>query len=188
MWQRWARGTLLGLTVILTSFLFYLLVTRMDSVPPPSVADSGSSERSDAGIDQFKFTRSRGGAVQWEVQAARARVFEAENRARLEEVRVTLFGAKGWELKLEGDEGTVDTVSKDFVLVKHAAPIVVQLESGYTIKTNHLAWKDEDRTIRTDDPITIYGNGLEVKGRGFVGKLDTEEFNILGDVHVAIAQ
>jgi lipopolysaccharide export system protein LptC len=188
MWERWARGTLLGLTVVLASFLLYLLVTRMDSVPPPTVANTRSSEGSDAGIDQFRFTRSRAGAVQWEVQAARARVFEAENRARLENVKVTLFGAKGWELKLEGDEGTVDTVRKDFVLVKHAAPIVVQLESGYTINTNHLAWRDEDRTIRTDDPITIHGNGLEVKGRGFVGKLDTEEFNILEDVHVAITQ
>lgn len=188
MWERWARGTLLGLTVILASFLLYLLVTRMDSVPPPSIASPGSVERSDAGIDQFRFTRSRAGAVQWEVQAERARVFEAENRARLEQVRVTLFGAKGWELKLEGDEGIIDTLKKDFVLVKHASLIVVQLESGYTINTNHLAWKDEDRTIRTDDPITIYGNGLKVKGRGFVGKLDTEEFSILEDVHVAIAQ
>jgi LPS export ABC transporter protein LptC len=188
MWERWARGTLLGLTVILASFLLYLLVTRMDSVPSPSVASSSSSERSDGGIDQFRFTRSRAGAVQWEVHAERARMFEAENRARLEQVRVTLYGAKGWELKLEGDEGTVDTIKKDFVLVNYAAPIEVQLESGYTINTNHLAWRDADRTIRTDDPITIYGNGLEVKGRGFVGKLDTEEFKILEDVHVAITQ
>jgi lipopolysaccharide export system protein LptC len=188
MWERWARGTLLGLTVILASFLVYLLMTRMDSVPTPAVSMSGSAERSDAGIDHFRFTRSREGAIQWEVQAARARMFEAEHRARLEQVQVTLFGAKGWELKLEGDEGTVDTARKDFILVKHAAPIEVQLESGYTIHTNHLAWRDESRTIWTDDPITIRGNGLEVKGRGFVGHIDTEEFNILEDVHVAITQ
>jgi lipopolysaccharide export system protein LptC len=188
MWERWARGSLLGLTVILASFLFYLLVTRMDSAPPPSIASPGPLGRSDAGIDQFKFTRSRAGIVQWEVQADRARVFEAENRALLEQVRVTLFGAKGWELKLEGDEGTVDLTTKDFILIKHTGPIAVQLESGYTINTNHLAWKDEDRTIRTDDPITIVGHGLEVKGRGFVGRLDTEEFRILEDVHVAIVQ
>lgn len=188
MWERWVRRSLLGLTVILASFLSYLLVTRMDTAPPPSIASPGPLGRSDAGIDQFRFTRSRAGVVQWEVQAERARVFEAENRALLEQVRVTLFGTKGWELKLEGDEGTVDLATKDFVLVKHADPIVVQLESGYTINTNHLAWKDKDRTITTADSITIYGHGLEVKGRGFVGRLDTEEFRILEDVHVAIVQ
>ncbi|MGH7261020.1 MAG: hypothetical protein ACREI9_10105 [Nitrospiraceae bacterium] len=42
--------------------------------------------------------------------------------------------------------------------------------------------------MTTADAVTITGNGLEVTGRGLVGKLDVEEFQILDDVHVAIAQ
>ncbi len=186
MWQRWARGGLLGLTVVLASFLLYLLATRTESVPPPSSASQGPLGRSDAGIDQFKFIQSRAGVVQWEVQAQQAHVFEAEHRARLEQVQVTLYGSKGWELKLEGDEGTIDLVSKDFVLVKREDRIAVQLQSGYTIKTNHLAWTDREREVKTGDPVTISGHGLVVRGRGLVGKLDTEEFRIARDVQVVI--
>ncbi|MBI4402146.1 MAG: LPS export ABC transporter periplasmic protein LptC [Nitrospirae bacterium] len=188
MWQRWARGSLLALSVILASFLFYLLATRVESVPPPSSASSSPLNRADAGVDQFTFTQTKSGAVQWEVQAQRARVFETEHRAALEKVRVTLYGANGWEMKLEGDEGTIDIHKKDFVLAKHVGPIAVQLESGYTIYTNHLAWADARREISTQDPVTLSGHGLEVTGRGLVGKLDVEEFKVLEDVRVEILQ
>ncbi len=188
MWHRWVRGGLLGLAVLLASFLIYLLASRTESRPTPSSKGRGSVGQAEAGIDQFSFVHSRGGAVQWEVLAHRARLFEAEKRARLEQVQVTLYGAKGWELKLEGDEGTIDTTRKDFVLIKRNGPIVVLLESGYTIYTNHLAWTDARREISTKDPVTLSGHGLEVRGLGFVGKLDAEEFKVLQDVHVEIVQ
>jgi len=108
--------------------------------------------------------------------------------AVLEDVQVTLFGRKGWELKLAGDEGTIDTDKRDFVLAKRNGVIAVQLESGYIIYTNHLAWVDADRQISTRDPVQITGHGLEITGHGFVGKLDKEEFKVLEDVHVAIIQ
>jgi hypothetical protein len=42
--------------------------------------------------------------------------------------------------------------------------------------------------VSTNDPVTIVGQGLEITGRGLVGKLDSEEFKILDDVHVEITQ
>ncbi len=188
MWHRWVRGGLLAVTVLLASFLIYLLASRTESVLTPRSAGRGSLGQAEGGIDQFSFVHSRGGAVQWEVQAQRARLFEADKRARLEQVQVTLYGAKGWELKLEGDEGTIDTTRKDFLLTKRNGPIVVLLQSGYTIYTNHLAWTDARREISTKDPVTLSGHGLEVNGLGFVGKLDVEEFKVLQDVHVEIVQ
>ncbi len=188
MWQHWIRGGLLVLSIIFTSFLVYLLVTRTESVSSSNVANPATLERADAGIDQFTFMQSRAGAVQWEVRAQRARMFEAENRAVLDQVQVTLYGKKGRELRLEGDEGTIDTAKRDFMLARRLGLIAVQLESGYTIYTNHLVWTDASREISTDDPVTISGHGLEVIGLGMVGKLDTEEFQVLQDVHVEIVQ
>ena len=186
MWQRWARGGFLALTVILAAFLFYLLVIRMESVPTPSSASPGLPGRADAGVGHFTFTQSRAGTVQWEVKAQRAHVFEAQNRANLDQVRVTLYGSKGWELKLEGDEGTIDLASKDFTLARRGGPIAVRLESGYTVYTNHLLWKDERREVSTKEPVTLSGHGLTVTGRGLIGKLDIEEFRVLDDVRVEI--
>lgn len=186
MWRRWVRGGLLGLSGILACFLLYLLTTRTDSVPMPSAISTGPLAHADAGIDQFSFLQSQDGKVRWRVEARRARIVEADHSAKLEQVRVTLYGATGWELKLEGDEGMLDTVKRDFVLSRSGGPIVVQLGSGYTIYTNRLAWADARREISTEEPVMMAGHGMEVRGRGLIGKLDTEEFRVLEDVQVDI--
>ena len=186
MWRFWIRRGLLVISTILAVSLVYLLMTRTESVPRS--VNSGNLGRVDAGIDQFSFKQSKAGAVQWHVEAQRAHMTEAEHRAVLEDVHVTLYGQKGWELKLSGDEGTIDTVRKNFTLVRRNGTIPVQLQNGYTIHTNHLNWEDERHEVSTQDPVTITGQGMEITGRGLVGKLDTEEFRILDDVHVEITQ
>jgi LPS export ABC transporter protein LptC len=184
MWRSWVRGGLFLLSATLACALFFLLVTRMES--SPRSVSRGVLDRADAGIDQFTFMQSRSGVMQWQVQAQRARMIEAEHQATMEQVEVTLFGAKGWEMKLKGDEGTIDTATKNFTLIRRDGPIVVQLQNGYTIYTNHLTWMEEQREVRTEDPVTIIGEGLEVTGRGLIGKLDSEEFKILEHVQVEI--
>lgn len=187
MWVRWARRGLLALSLILAFSLAYLLATKTDP-GSASVPRQNALEKADAGIDQFTFTQSKDGAVQWRVEAQRARVFESEKQAVLEDVRVTLFGQKGWELKLSGDEGKIDTEKRDFLLSKRTGVMNIELESGYTIYTNHLVWADARHEISTGDQIRIVGHGLQITGLGFVGRLDKEEFRILDDVHVEITQ
>jgi len=186
MWRSWMRRGLLVLSAVLAVSLVYLLVTRTESVPRS--INSGTLAQVDAGIDQFSFMQSKGGAVQWHVEAKQARMTEAEHQAILDDVHVTLYGQKGWELKLSGDEGTIDTTKKNFTLLRRNGTIPVHLQNGYTIYTNHLSWEEERRQVSTNDPVTIMGQGLEITGRGLVGKLDSEEFTIVDDVHVEITQ
>ena len=188
MWRRWVRGGLLALSGILACFLVYLLTARTDSAPPASTASVGSLAHADAGINQFSFLQSQDGTVRWKVEAQRAQVLDAEHRAHLEQVRVTLYGTQGRELQLEGDEGAIDTLQQNFVLTNHHAPIVIELGSGYTIYTNHLAWTNDRREISTSDAVLMAGHGMELRGTGLVGKLDTEEFRILDHVQLDIWQ
>ncbi|MGQ0812831.1 MAG: LPS export ABC transporter periplasmic protein LptC [Nitrospiraceae bacterium] len=185
-WERVLRRFLLAASVILASFLAYLLFTRTESVPALKAAPNGF-ERADATIKEFAFTQTKSGVVQWEVRAQHARLFEGESRAVLERVHVTLLGPQGRELSLEGDEGMLDTARKDFILSNRSDPIKIETESGYTIYSNHLSWSDERREISTTAPVTISGHGLQVNGRGLVAKPDVEEFQVLEDVRVDIA-
>lgn len=186
MWHRWLRRGLLAVSLVLTSFLVYLLTTRTETAPPSARTESAALQRADAGLDRFRFTQSKAGVVQWEVLAEHGRVFESENRAVLDRVKVTLYGPNGRELTLEGDEGTINTASRDFMLAKRTGLIAIKLQNGYTIHTNHLTWEDERREISTQDPVTISGQGMTLTGRGLVGKLDSEEFKVLEDVHLEI--
>ena len=185
MWQRWVRRSLLALSVVLACFLAYLLVTNSTTVPTATAP--GSMDTADATISQFTFTQTKGDEIQWQVHAQEARLFERDRRAMLQVVAVTLFGQQGKELTVTGDEGTLDTETKNFVLANRSEPLIIYTESGYVIYTNHLAWTDRTREIRTKDPVRIVGHGLEVTGRGLLGHLDTEEFEVLEDVHVDLA-
>jgi LPS export ABC transporter protein LptC len=184
MWERIARWTLLTLSVFLAVFLVYLLFVNADSAPTSLPAPPGSIERADAKISEFTFTQSKGDAVEWQVEAKQAQLFEREKRALLSGVDITFFGAKGKELTLSGEEGTLDIATKNLVLANQAKPLVVETRSGYTIYTNHLAWRDETKEIHTNDPVRIVGHGIEVTGRGLLGRMALEEFEILEDVHV----
>jgi len=184
MWERIVRRTLLTLSIFLSAFLGYLLFVNADSAPTTQPATLGSIERADAKISEFIFTQTKGDIVEWQVQAKQARLFEREKQARLTGVDITFYGEKGTELTLSGEEGTLDIATKDLVLANQTEPLVVETRSGYTIYTNHLAWKDETKEIRTDDPVRIVGHGIEVTGRGLLGRMAAQEFEILGDVHV----
>lgn len=187
MWRRLAQRGLLGLSAVLSCYLAYLLMTNSASAPVPTATSLGTIDKADATISQFSFTQTKGDKVQWQVDAKEARLFEQDKRALLETVAVTLFGQQGKELTVQGDEGTLDTNTKNFVLANRVEPLVVHTESGYTIYTNHLAWTDETREIQTKDPVRIVGHGLEITGKGLLGRLDREEFEVLEDVHVDVA-
>ena len=186
MWERWIRRGLLALSVVLAAFLGYLLVTRSNPGSSPRSVATVGTESADARIQDFTFTQTKGDLVQWKVQAEQARLFDKDSRAILNNVQITLYGAQGKELTLSGDEGTLDTQSKNFQLSNRTSPIVVETQSGYTIRTNHLVWTDARHEIQTPDHVTIHGHGLQVTGRGLLGKMDTEEFQVLDDVRVDV--
>ncbi len=187
MWQQWLRRGLLVLVLVLSSSLVYILLTRPDtrSSPPPLAA--ADLTEGDAGIKHVTFRQSRDGNVQWEVRAERAEVFEAEQSAHLDAVHVTLYGANGPELTVHGEMGTIDTETRDFELANSNEPLEVELEGGYTVFTKRLAWTEATGELHTQDAVTIIGNGMVVDGRGLVGKLDKEEFEVQQDVRVQLA-
>jgi lipopolysaccharide export system protein LptC len=141
-------------------------------------------EQADAKLSEFIFTQSKGDVVQWQVQAKQARVYEQEQQALLHDVALTFYGGDGEEVTVHGDEGTLDTASKNFMLSNREVPIIVTTRSGYTIYTNHLVWTDKAKEIHTEDPVRIVGHGLEIRGLGLLGRMESEEFEVLRDVHV----
>jgi LPS export ABC transporter protein LptC len=187
MWELVARRALLALSVLLAAFLGYLLLRNADSMPRSQPFVPESIEQADAKIEKFIFTQSKGDVVQWQVQAEQAKLFEQDKRAVLRDVALTFYSTEGEEVIVHGEEGTLDTATKDFRLANRQTPLIVETRSGYTIYTNHLVWTDKLREIRTEDSVRMVGHGLEVRGQGLLGRMETEEFEVLRDVHVDLA-
>lgn len=184
MWEIFARRALLSLSALLMVFLGYLLFRNAESSSSSGPISLNAIEKADAKLGEFTFTQSKGETVEWQVRAKQARLFEQEKRAVLQEVVLTFYGGSGDEVTVHGEEGTFNTATKDFVLANQEAPIVVQTRSGYTIYTNRLEWVEAVKEIRTTAPVRIVGHGLEIRGQGLMGRIPSEEFEILQDVHV----
>ena len=164
MWERIARQALLTLSVLLATFLGYLLFRNADSAQNSRPLTPESIEQADAKILEFTFTQSKGNVVQWQVQAKQARLFEQDKRAVLRDVALTFYGTGGDEVTVHGEEGTLDTATKNFRLANRQTPIVVETRSGYTIYTNHLVWTDE--TKRNSDRGSCPHGGAWIRGEG----------------------
>ncbi len=183
-WQQWVRRFLLLLTVVSSAFLAYILLTRTETTSSSVATHRQALDLADAGMEEFVFRQTKDGAVQWEVKAKQASLYEERNQALLKTVQVALLGARGQEMTVHGEEGALNTLTKDFTLSNRSTDIAVALDGGYTVYTNHLQWTDKLQELTTAEPVRIEGNGLAITGRGLRGQLDRQEFEVLDNVHV----
>ena len=91
-------------------------------------------------------------------------------------------------MAVEGDDGTINTASKDFVLSKRSGDLALVFEDGYTIYTPRLAWVNSERRFWTDEPVRITGphNNMQVTGQGMDTLLTTREMRIRRNARVEV--
>ena len=141
----------------------------------------------DAWIEGFTYRQTQAGVAKWEVLAERARVFEAENQAQLEDVTVHLFENDDKQMTVEAEQGTINTKTKNIDLQNQKDFLSVRLKNGYTIYSKHLQWKESSRQVESQTPVVITGKGLTLTGTGLIGNVDKEEFQILSDVRAEVS-
>lgn len=183
--QRVAKAGLLGIIFAVVATLFMFIwggpSRRVSQVSVPALPQAA-----DAGVKGFSFVQSKDGLVDWKIQATKAQVFDTDAKAVLNDVQVTLMGPDGVTMTVVGDEGTINTLSKDFVISKKNGNLALVLNSGYTIYTSRFTWDNQKHRIWTDEPIIIKGPRLEVTGQGLDAFLATQEMRVRRNVRVGI--
>jgi len=172
------------LLLMITGLLIFLSFSLISSFKKRnfSVMTTGTGGKSDVKISQFSFVQTHQGARDWELKAERAELFEKEQKAHLEMIAVTIQTPQGLELKLDGDEGTIDTFRKDFSLRKKKELMVIQLSNGYTIKTSGLKWFNDQRELMTEGSAHISGPQVEIDGKELKVAVENQEVTVSGDV------
>lgn len=183
-----ARLVRVGLLSVIFAVLIVLAVFIMGGPARrvPSGTVTALPQVADAGLQEFAFLQSKDGRVDWKIQARQAQVFDAEAKAVLSDVNVTLTGSEGVSMTVTGDEGTINTSSKDFVIGKRSGDLALVLKNGYTIYTPRLAWANQEHRLWTDEPVRITGPRMEVTGSGMDAFLETREMRIRRNVRVGI--
>ena len=180
-----ARAGLLGvMLIVLATLVIFIVQGPARRIPSMSVAVIPQDPS--AGLREFSFVESNAGDVEWKIRAQQAQVFDADAKAVLSGVRVTMADSKGVQMTVEGDDGTINTISKDFVLSNRSGELALVFSDGYTIYTSRFTWVNNERRLWTDAPVRITGPSFDVTGQGMDALLATKEMRIRRDARVEV--
>jgi len=183
--ERVARAALLSVMfVVLATLIVFITQGPARRIPAISVAVLPQTPSS--GLREFSFVESKAGDVEWRIRAQQAQVFDADAKAVLSGVHLTMADAKGVQMTVEGDDGTINTASKDFVLSNRSGELALIFKEGYTIYTTQVAWVNAERRLWTDAPVRITGPSMEVTGQGMDALLATQEMRIRRNARVEV--
>lgn len=135
----------------------------------------------------FRLSTLRDGEQEWEVSAARARLFERDHHALLDTVRGTVRMDDGSTVEFEGESALFDTVSRDLRITGEHGGAVVRLPSGYVLRTDRLDWVQSRGELVSDDAVLLNGPRLAIRGVGVRIRPATQELTILNGVRADVS-
>jgi LPS export ABC transporter protein LptC len=141
-----------------------------------------AGETADLSLEEIHYVETKGDKKEWELRAKSGQHFRQEDYTTLQDLTVTFYAEEGRIITLKGDEGSM----KGRKEIEVRGNVVITSSDGYRVTTDSLRYEAEQQRIFTDDPITLQGKGLQVKGVGVVVDLKTQKLRILRKVQTVL--
>lgn len=140
--------------------------------------------RADYRITEIRLQEERNEKVRWKLDADQAEVFEKEGKTILRQVTLTIQEPdRTW--KVSGEEGDLVDATKDVAIRKN---VVLVSSDGTRLETDHLRWQAKEKRVWTDAPVTLYGKGAMITGKGLETWLEEERTAVRGPVRAIFAR
>jgi len=177
--------SLLGLLILLSfcgvgALAWYTISPPGEKTPPKGGPASGA----DLKLDRLRYTETREGVKEWELEAASAQYFKEDGTVVLEKVRAAFFGKDDQTYSLEGEKGRLNTQTK---AIEAFDGVKLESSDGYRMETRSLRYQADKRELVTGDAVEMNGPQGKITGTGMVVHLDQQRIKILGQVTVVLA-
>ncbi len=131
-----------------------------------SFSPSGQAgELPDQESEDFVFTGTREGVVEWKLYARRAEIYEVRNTTIARSLRVDFFDDEGrMTSQLTAREGELNTLTRDMVA---RGNVVLQNTSGERMSTQSMRFLHSDQKIVSDELVRVERGGDVLTGVGF---------------------
>ncbi|MEE8109484.1 MAG: LPS export ABC transporter periplasmic protein LptC [bacterium] len=156
---------------VLASVAFFLLTNTKDRLMPKRFELSGTD--ADLRIKDVFLTEDKKGVKAWELKAKWAKMYRKGNKTILEDLRVKVFVEGRKPIHITGEAGELDNKNKN---IRIRGNVEVVSEEGFTLRTEELSWRNEQREIVTDRPVWISSRNFRLRGQGLRIKVDEEQF------------
>jgi LPS export ABC transporter protein LptC len=178
------RNLLLLLALLVLSALAAIVVLRYR--PAADVAELVKSLPSgvDVALQEIRYSHSEGGLERWRLIAGRIERRSAENLTAVRDLEFTFFDEKGNEQGvLKARNGQVNA---DYSVLEVHDHVEIVSRDGYTLQTERLTYRQQDRSISTDAPVKLTSDRLLLEGDGMHLDLNTQTLRILARVRATI--
>ena len=145
-----------------------------------------------ARMEKVRFLEKVADRKTWELEADSAEIDPAKDVITLEEIQTSFYpqeksqptklpDRKGnsTEARLRAKSGRINRKTKEMEV---AGDVELIRGDGISITTETLKWNDGKREIRTNDPVKIRSNGMEIEGTGMVSRVDDSSIKVEGPV------
>ncbi len=120
----------------------------------------------------------------WRLVARQVAHRGADQLMSVSDLHLTFYDEQGVE------QGTLQArngrITADFSAVEVQDDVVVVSRNGYTLRTEHLTYRQAERSIRTEAPIRLTGKGLDLEGVGLDLDLQTMRLRVHSKVHARL--
>ena len=142
------------------------------------------SDRVDLQVRNVHYTDVGDSGMKWEITADAARYQKKENLALFDKLAVKLVLKDGMTFMMTGDQGRVNTESRDMEIDGNVG---IVSENGDRFATDRLRYRNADKVIETDRPVVMENETIRVSGVGMVVSLEEKRVTILSQVRARLA-
>lgn len=171
------------LALLMVGLLFYLLNRPVENEAPIALPKATGA---DVVIEKFHLSQTEKDKVKWELIAESAEIYREEKKAILRNIELTFRELEGNIagniITLKGEEGILNTETRDVLLKGKTKDIEVTTNKGYTFTVNSLTWDEAKRQILSNDDVTLTGPNLQVSGKGILVNVDLQQIKVLNNV------
>src|SRR5262245_42315856 len=98
-------------------------------------------------IKEVHINETLDGNLRWTLNADQAEVYDQKGLTVMRKVVIQLFSRDG-DWTVTSDEGTLENAQRNVTLTGH---VVIRSSDGLEMRTDTLAWDNEQRALATDD-------------------------------------
>src|SRR5262249_8303185 len=143
-----------------------------------------SPSKADYRIKEVHLQEEDRGRGSWQLDADYGEVFEAQGKTYMKKVTIRINEpTRDWTVN--SDEGDVQRGSNDVELRGH---VVLVSSAGVGLETRRLNYVAKEQRVWTDQPVTIWRNGVVVQGQGFESGEKDGVTTIKGRVRATISR
>jgi len=179
-----SRHLLLLLALILAGALAAIVALRYRPAGQLAEVVKALPSGVDLALQDINYTHSEAGVARWRLVAKQVQHRAEQQGMVVADLQLTFFDPEGVEQgKLTARNGQVNA---DFSVVEVRGEVQIVSRNGYTLQTDHLTYRQEDRSIHTDAPVRLISTDMQLDGVGMTVDLAKQRLQVHNKVRAVV--